>query len=370
MSKHSTNCDMFLHYMHLGIGHPVALWNIIRDCFDHYGSIAPIEAMDIGEGASNDEAIKKMPASNVWMMILAKKTQKTNMMDLKGGKTEKSPMKSLMILASLRNLSRKTLIMTSISEIGCPVFFNLSLSLSIYLPPLHESCHQIQFFILSATPHNQVPQLQAALTFLSSTGKMKWKPLTQEEGQVQMQDSTSSESMGGTSNFLRAVKPKELFSAVVEIITEVITSYLLHLAYFNPISKPASATSTSILTSSVPTDFRGVFEPEDTDISAETLIVPDINDLWEGLDKPSKFHLDNMLTPHYAEAVLGLKSMFQLTSFRKNHSWPPRSFDHLHPYGLKLTGGSRWGGNGGMEGSGDFCVGIVIHARLVDIRQN
>ncbi|KAG1754155.1 P-loop containing nucleoside triphosphate hydrolase protein [Suillus lakei] len=128
------------------------------------------------------------------------------------------------------------------------------------------------------------------------------------------------------------------------------------LARFNLVSEPASAPSTSPLVSSAPTDFGGVLEPEDVDVdgplepedideSAETLIVPDSDDLWEGLDEPSTLQLatltsttptldsadtppctpsaptgrlDNTSTPYYAEAVSVLKNVFRLTSFRQN----------------------------------------------------
>lgn len=127
------------------------------------------------------------------------------------------------------------------------------------------------------------------------------------------------------------------------------------LARFNPVSEPASGPSTSLLASSAPTDFGSILEPEDvdvdaplepddTDVSAEALIVPDSDDLWEGLDEPSTLQLDtltsatpmfesadapctpsapagrldNTSTPYYAEAVSVLKSVFRLTSFRQN----------------------------------------------------
>ncbi|KAG2051670.1 hypothetical protein BDR06DRAFT_983445 [Suillus hirtellus] len=41
--------DMFLRYTDLGVGHPVSLRRAVRECFG-FRSVAPVEAMDIGEG--------------------------------------------------------------------------------------------------------------------------------------------------------------------------------------------------------------------------------------------------------------------------------------------------------------------------------
>ncbi|KAG2097502.1 uncharacterized protein F5147DRAFT_816503 [Suillus discolor] len=82
---------------------------------------------------------------------------------------------------------------------------------------------------------------------------------------------------------------------------------------FNPISELALAPPTSI---TAPTDFSSVLEPEDidvdgplepadTDVSAETLIMPDSNDLWEGLDEPPILQLDTLTstTPTLNSAI-------------------------------------------------------------------
>jgi hypothetical protein len=45
---------MFLRYTHLGIGHPVALRKIVKDCFSD-GSTTPTEAMDIDADENNHE---------------------------------------------------------------------------------------------------------------------------------------------------------------------------------------------------------------------------------------------------------------------------------------------------------------------------
>ncbi|KAG2366764.1 P-loop containing nucleoside triphosphate hydrolase protein [Suillus spraguei] len=126
------------------------------------------------------------------------------------------------------------------------------------------------------------------------------------------------------------------------------------LARFNPVNEPAPAPPTSIPASTAPksgsvlepeyADVDGPLEPEDSDVLAETLVVPDSDDLWEGLDEPSTLQLDtltsttptlesadapctpsppigrldNTSTPYYAEAVSVLKNVFRLTSFRQN----------------------------------------------------
>jgi hypothetical protein len=45
---------MFLRYTDLGIGHPVALRWIVRDCLGLQSSV-PADSMDINEGGSNGE---------------------------------------------------------------------------------------------------------------------------------------------------------------------------------------------------------------------------------------------------------------------------------------------------------------------------
>ncbi|KAG2120670.1 uncharacterized protein F5147DRAFT_662834 [Suillus discolor] len=104
------------------------------------------------------------------------------------------------------------------------------------------------------------------------------------------------------------------------------------------------------LVSSVPTDFGGVLEPEDVDVddlidadvSAETFVWLDNDDLREDLDDPSTLrlgtsttptldpadapctpsaltgHRKNMSTPFYAEGASISKAVFRLTSFRQN----------------------------------------------------
>lgn len=162
--------------------------------------------------------------------------------------------------------------------------------------------------------------------------------------------------------FLKAIsehgnKPLDIFeiSFLLAHVEGRIEAIQERLARFNPVGEPASGPSTSLLASSAPTDFGsilgpedvdvdGPLEPDDTDLSAETLIVPDSDDLWEGLDEPSTLQLDtltsatpmfesvdapctpsapagrldNTSTPYYAEAVSVLKSVFRLTSFRQN----------------------------------------------------
>ncbi|KAG1871046.1 hypothetical protein C8R48DRAFT_770639 [Suillus tomentosus] len=108
--------------------------------------------------------------------------------------------------------------------------------------------------------------------------------------------------------------------------------------------------STYTLASSVPTDFGGVLKPEevdvddliDADVSAQTFVWLDNDDLREDLDEPSTLQLDtlttptldpadapctpsaltghpkNMSTPFYAEGVSVSKAVFRLTSFRRN----------------------------------------------------
>ncbi|KAG1810236.1 uncharacterized protein HD556DRAFT_1302581 [Suillus plorans] len=102
--------------------------------------------------------------------------------------------------------------------------------------------------------------------------------------------------------------------------------------------------------SSVPTDFWGVLEPEDVDVddlidadvSAETFVWLDNDDLREDLDEPSTLQLGTSTTPtldladapctpyaltghrkntstsFYAEGVSVSKAVFRLTSFRQN----------------------------------------------------
>ncbi|KAG1871054.1 hypothetical protein C8R48DRAFT_770648 [Suillus tomentosus] len=104
------------------------------------------------------------------------------------------------------------------------------------------------------------------------------------------------------------------------------------------------------LASSVPTDFGGVLEPEeidvddliDADVSAQTFVWLDNDDLREDLDEPSTLqlgisttptldpahapctpsaltgHRKNISTPFYAEGVSVSKAVFWLTSSRQN----------------------------------------------------
>jgi hypothetical protein len=45
---------MFLRYTDMGVGHPVALRRIVRDCLS-LQSAAPVEAMDVDEDGSDGE---------------------------------------------------------------------------------------------------------------------------------------------------------------------------------------------------------------------------------------------------------------------------------------------------------------------------
>ncbi|KAG1908305.1 uncharacterized protein F5891DRAFT_8880 [Suillus fuscotomentosus] len=120
------------------------------------------------------------------------------------------------------------------------------------------------------------------------------------------------------------------------------------LACFTPIGEPTSMPSIYTLASSVPTDLGGVLEPEDVDVddlidadvSAETFVWLDNDDLREDLDEPSTLQLGTSTTPTldladapctpyaltghrknmstYAEGVSVSKTVFWLTSVRQN----------------------------------------------------
>lgn len=63
---------MFLRYTHLGVGHPVALRRIVRDCFAPGESMTPekSEAMDVDEGGSNGKDYKEDDGSDDEQMDL------------------------------------------------------------------------------------------------------------------------------------------------------------------------------------------------------------------------------------------------------------------------------------------------------------
>ncbi|KAG2055212.1 hypothetical protein BDR06DRAFT_982073 [Suillus hirtellus] len=46
--------DMFLHYISLGVGHPVALRKIVRDCFGLEAAALALEAMDVDDGLEGE----------------------------------------------------------------------------------------------------------------------------------------------------------------------------------------------------------------------------------------------------------------------------------------------------------------------------
>ena len=51
---------MFLRYTHLGVGHPVALRRITKDCLDFESAALASEVMDVDEGKSaSDEAYEE-----------------------------------------------------------------------------------------------------------------------------------------------------------------------------------------------------------------------------------------------------------------------------------------------------------------------
>jgi hypothetical protein len=113
------------------------------------------------------------------------------------------------------------------------------------------------------------------------------------------------------------------------------------LTCLDPVSQPAAPAIATVLSAPVRT-----LEPEDdVDMSVESLIVPDSDDIWEGLDEPSTLQMatltsttltldsvvapacspsvsvgrvDNTSTPYYAEAISVLKNVFHLSSFRQN----------------------------------------------------
>lgn len=156
-----------------------------------------------------------------------------------------------------------------------------------------------------------------------------------------------------------------LCRAHLERRIEAIEERLTHVV---PVGKPASAAVT--LADSIPATLGAALEPEDnTDETVETLIVPDSDDLWDGLDEPSTFQLaalastsstfdstdapictptssagrvDNTSTPYYREAIHVLKNTFHLSSFRQNQLEAVNAtLDGKDVFVLMPTGGGK-----------------------------
>jgi hypothetical protein len=119
---------MFLCYMHLGVGHPVALQKIARDCLDYYKSTPPqaVEAMDTNEGANNDEGPKEYNNEQQVDGLGNESEDECDELDSEGGGDIEESDEEFGDLGELRKSKRKSL-MTSISKTGCPVAYITSL---------------------------------------------------------------------------------------------------------------------------------------------------------------------------------------------------------------------------------------------------